>query len=223
MTTELYQVDGARFQVRPGTHDTEMIREIFEDRYYTCNGWDIPPDATVLDLGGGIGGFALYAAIHGAAAVYTFEPYPDSFDLLQTNIDGHPSINAFRYAVDTARGLVHMSAPTVMDDGIVNTGSPGIAADGVQVIAVSIHDVLAMRAHWDVVKLDIEGHEYPLIEAMTPHEFAKVDMFTMEFHHDDEATTRARGKKLARHLRGHGYVTEVSWAWGQQGRLRARR
>jgi hypothetical protein len=83
--------------------------------------------------------------------------------------------------------------------------------------------VLARRPRWDMVKLDIEGHEYPLLEALSAAEFARLDIITMEFHHDDEATAYDRGLELGRLLEANGFKVEVQWAWGLQGRLRARR
>lgn len=215
--------DDVELTVRDGTFDTEMAREIFEGRYYTCDGWDIPQGATVLDLGGGIGAFAVFAAVNGAAEVHTFEPIPESFDLLLRNTAPFPSIIAERAAVAVEPGTVHMSGFAPMPDGVINTGLPAISDHGLEVPAVGIHDVLARRPRWDVVKVDIEGYEYELLEAFTDDEFAKVGFFTTEFHHDDPSTTRQRGETLAAHLTSKGFRCEVDWSWGQQGRLRARR
>ena len=219
--------DGAEveFTARVNTHDIEMIREIWGDRYYTCDGWDVPPGATVLDLGGGIGGFAVLAAVAGARRVYAFEPTPDTFDLLVANVEPWPgTIVAVEAAVTVEAGTVHMSGFGAMPDGTINTGLPAVADEGIEVQAVSIHDVLARESTWDVVKVDIEGHEYPLFEAITTAEWDRIKMVTMEFHHDDEATCRARGRDLGVLLMRHGFNrVDVDWSWGCQGRLRARR
>jgi FkbM family methyltransferase len=209
-------------EVRDGTFDAEMAREIFEDHYYTCEGWDIPPGATVLDIGGGIGAFAVFAALNGAAEVHTFEPIPESFDLLRLNTANLPIV-AEQAAVAVEPGTVHMSGFAPMPDGIINTGLPAISDVGTEVPAVGIHDVLARRDRWHVVKLDIEGYEYQLLEALTADEFAKIDVLTMEFHHNDEAATHERGQNLGSYLERFGFRAEVDWAWGLQGRLRARR
>lgn len=217
--------DGAEFTVRDGTFDGEMAREIFEDRYYTCDGWGIPAGGTVLDIGGNIGAFAVYAALKGAAEVHTYEPMPDTFALLEHNIGGFPQITPHQQAIAVTAGTVHMSGFFAMSDGIINTGLPAISddPDGVEAEAVSIHDVLTQRPFWDVVKIDIEGYEYRLLEDLTDAEFEKIGMLTMEFHHPIAADTDARGRGLAAMLRSKGYETDYNWAWGCQGRLRARR
>ena len=216
--------DEVEFTARVNTHDIEMIREIWGDRYYTCDGWDVPHGATVLDLGGGIGGFAVFAAVAGARCVYTFEPTPDTFDLLAANVEPWPgTIIATEAAVTVEAGTVRMSGFEAMPDGAINTGLPAVSDEGIEVRAVSIHDVLAREPLWDVLKVDIEGHEYPLFEAMTADEWDRIETVTMEFHHDDEATCRTRGRDLGVLLMQRGFNrVDVDWAWGCQGRLRAR-
>lgn len=227
MSDELTTInfDGVQFTVRDGTFDGEMAREIFEDRYYTCDGWGIPAGGTVLDIGGNIGAFAAYAALKGAGEVHTFEPMPDTFALLVQNTARFPRIKAHQEAISVKSGPVRMSGFFAMSDGVINTGLPAISDDpgGVEVQAVSIHDVLASRDFWDVVKIDIEGYEFRLLEDLTDAEFEKIGMFTMEFHHPVEADTEARGRGLEALLKSKGYATDFNWAWGCQGRLRARR
>lgn len=222
---ETITYDGADLRVRSGTHDIEMVREIFEDRYYTCDGWDVHDGAVVLDIGGGIGAFAVFAARCGAAAVYTFEPMPDSFALLSENVEQYAAVRAECAAVATEEGEVMMSGFEPMPDGLINTGTPAISSEGLSVRAIDVHDVLAFELVWDVVKLDIEGYEYELLESLTPEELDKIRMITMEFHHDgDESETKARGDELGLYLYRYGFSrVEVDWAYGQQGRLRARR
>lgn len=214
------------FLVRKGTWDAEMIREIWLDDYYTIgDGWGIRKGATVLDLGGGVGGFAVYAAVQGADRIFTFEPITETYELLSTNVAPYPSIHPTAMAVATEAGEVHMSGFALMEDGTINTGLPAITDEGgTTVRAVSIHDVLGGLPHWDVVKLDIEGYEYQLLHSLSDEELAKIGMITMEFHHGDETTCEEQGKQLGAWLMGYGFGTvEVSWSWGQQGRLRARR
>lgn len=221
--TETVTFGDTEMLTRSGTFDAEMAREIFEDEYYTCDGWDIPADGIVLDIGGGIGAFAVFAAVHGAREVHTFEPIPESFRLLTTNVASFPTVFAEQAAVTVDAGTAFMSGFHPMPDGIINTGLPSVCDTGLAVPAVSIHDVLARRPRWDMVKLDIEGHEFPLLAALSATEFARIDVITMEFHHDDEATAYDRGLTLGAALESYGFKVEVQWAWGLQGRLRARR
>jgi FkbM family methyltransferase len=222
--TEVIAFDGAEFVVRSGTHDIEMTREIFEDLYYTADGWDVPEGATVLDIGSSVGAFAVFAARSGARVVHAYEPMPDSFRLLIRNVEQYPAVRTRKAAVAVTSGEVFMSGFEPMDDGVVNTGTPAISASGTTAKAVSIHDVLTLESVWDVVKLDIEGYEYELIEALSEAELAKVQMLTMEFHHPVESETETRGHQLGAYLAAHGFSdVQVDWAYGQQGRLRARR
>jgi len=222
MKTEIIRYGRIELEARSGTHDIEMAREIFEDRYYTCDGWDIPAGAPVLDIGGCIGAFAVFAVAHGARLVYSFEPIPESYALLIRNAAPWPAIMPVQGAVAVGGGYVTMSGFGPMEDGTINTGLPAISDTGLKVEAHSIHDVIKWQAGW-YLKLDIEGYEYELLESLSAEEMARIDVISMEFHHDDEATAYERGQRLAAYLHDFGFDTETDWSWGCQGRLRARR
>ena len=218
---------GVSILIREGTQDEDLVYEGFRDRYYTIDGWEIPGGAVVLDIGAAIGTFAVEAAEAGAAAVHSYEPIPESFGVLSRNAANYPAIRVVNAAVAVETGAATM-AGYVEADGHIYTGQSAIwtgeqDGPGLTVAAVGIHDVLAAEAVWDIVKLDIEGHEYALIEAMTADEFAKIGSVVMEFHHDVEADTLSRGEYLAGIFEGHGFEVEVAWTYGLQGRLRARR
>ncbi|HEU5474648.1 MAG TPA: FkbM family methyltransferase [Actinophytocola sp.] len=71
-----------------------FYEDIFAHRTYAKNGISIPDGATVLDVGGNIGLFTLFAH-HEAKDVrlYTFEPAPPLFELLRRNVAEH-GVNA---------------------------------------------------------------------------------------------------------------------------------
>jgi FkbM family methyltransferase len=46
----------------------------------------VPKDGVVIDVGAHMGAFTLYAALEGASRVYSYEPDPKLFSVLQRNI-----------------------------------------------------------------------------------------------------------------------------------------
>jgi len=227
---EVTPTEGVTLTARDATHDIEMVREIWGDRYYDIGaGWEVKPGDTVLDLGGGIGAFAVYAVEQGAAAVWTYEPVESSYALLERNTRSRPPVHATRAAVvaDDVPTVRMDAAFALMDTtlNVPNTGLPRVSPDGdTEVPAVSLVDVLALAERWDYVKIDIEGGEYPLFDVVSDEDLDRIGLITMEFHHDNESTTRQRGLDLGASLMARGFgVVEVGWAFGTQGRLRARR
>ena len=219
--------DGAAMRYRIGTHDLEMLREIWEDRYYTDGGFDIPHGATVLDMGGGMGGFSVFAGQQYAKKVYTFEPEPSSYDLLVTNTSRNKYASttvAYKAAITTDGEPTHLSGFSFMEDGVtINTGIPRVGSEGIPIQSFSIHEVLNWESYWDVMKVDIEGYEYELFDSMTHEEWGKIQMVTMEFHGDNENHTKESGQRLVNLLESVEFEVRRNWAWGNQGRIQAKR
>ena len=91
---------GLRFLVR-SRMDVWTVKEICLDRDYERVGEPIGGTWTVLDVGAGIGEFAIsVAAAHPDSEVYAFEPAPDAFELLRRNIElnGVRNVRAFPWA-----------------------------------------------------------------------------------------------------------------------------
>lgn len=65
-----------------------IYNEIFVDHTYEQYGVDLQPDSVIVDVGGNIGLFTLYAAwkLKGKAKIYVFEPVPFIYNILRKNI-----------------------------------------------------------------------------------------------------------------------------------------
>ncbi|MFF3395030.1 FkbM family methyltransferase [Streptomyces sp. NPDC002669] len=88
----------ARFTLPNGltvSHQNEaetrhFYEDIFDHRTYAKNGISIPDGATVVDVGGNIGLFTLFAHYEAKdVRVFTFEPAPPMFELLSQNVAEH--------------------------------------------------------------------------------------------------------------------------------------
>ena len=66
-----------------------------------------PYFATILDVGANIGQFAVAATLYfPGAKIYSFEPVPDVFKVLQENINKNPKIQAFNCALGNHHGQI---------------------------------------------------------------------------------------------------------------------
>ncbi len=64
--------------------DVWSVKETFVDRFYERYGAPVGEGWTVMDIGGGIGDFSIFAAYDKPSnQIYAFEPYPGSFTLLR--------------------------------------------------------------------------------------------------------------------------------------------
>ena len=91
---------------RPGTSDPLVINQVLlrqggKAEYYLPLALD---PKVILDIGSNIGASVLY--FHErfpSAKIYGFEPHPETFRILQANVDAIPSVEVFNYALGADR------------------------------------------------------------------------------------------------------------------------
>eukprot|EP00035_Acanthoeca_spectabilis_P031225 m.13120 g.13120 ORF g.13120 m.13120 type:complete len:752 (-) comp4619_c0_seq1:78-2333(-) len=82
--------DGMEVRAPSASEAAWVHNEIFTDRCYTPPGIRVWPGMTCVDVGGGVGLFALFALkVLRASAITTIEPAPVSFGLCVGNLAGH--------------------------------------------------------------------------------------------------------------------------------------
>jgi FkbM family methyltransferase len=156
------RLGGVRYTVGLRTSEIYVLGEIYEGRQYDrvpgyapCPGW------TVIDIGANVGTFTLHAARAGAH-VYAFEPNPDCFARLQSNIreNGVESlVTLFQQAVSDTSGDGQMVVATGGTTGGTVTRGSEVSRGRVrittldEVVAPSPTDTI------DLLKMDIEGAE----------------------------------------------------------------
>ena len=157
-----------RFAVRPDTSDSKSVREVVGRRGYASHGFTPQEGEYWLDLGANVGAFSVWAATHGAY-VHAFEPEPDCATLAQHNIDinglarkvrleragvwADDTVTTATLSINGARGNVWRSSLVKQWRGGTNIEVP----------------IVSVVPHWqpDVcVKMDIEGIEMPILEAL---------------------------------------------------------
>jgi hypothetical protein len=97
---------GLRLKVR-GPMDLWSVMVALLDRFYQLYGTEIGDGWTVVDIGAGIGEFTLVAACdHPQNRVVAFEPFAESFALLEQNLDlnGAGNVTTYPEAVGAQTG-----------------------------------------------------------------------------------------------------------------------
>ena len=154
-----------------------LLKEIWLQQVYQPQ-TPLPANARMLDLGANIGNSSAYMMrLHGVTTVVAYEPDAQNFLLLQQNLGQHTSVQLHQQAVGTKHetrsiALSHASGINKQFD------MPGTDA----VISVAdIADVLAPG--FDLVKMDIEGAEWPLLQRIaTLNLLQKANYWMIELH-----------------------------------------
>lgn len=103
----LYQLPNGLKISQLNKNETDFVyQEVFEDRSYLKHSITLDEGDCVFDVGANIGLFTLFAYAQSAnVKVYTFEPLPPTFKVLQTNIAQYGlAANTFRLALGRESG-----------------------------------------------------------------------------------------------------------------------
>jgi FkbM family methyltransferase len=163
----------ARFDITGG-NDPVVLTEVFDLNDYHITG--AVAGGTVVDIGANIGAFTVLAAKLGAATVHAWEPHPDNRACLEHNlalndVGGHVTVHP--EAVGGQIGTVHLAG-----DGAVAR----LDSSGQPVEAITLNDILETIDDVTFLKLDVEGAEYQIIDAVKPALLRRVGMIAGEFH-----------------------------------------
>ncbi len=177
----------AKLALRPGTWDRLIADAVFGAEYGPID----VAGRVVVDVGAHIGAFSVFAAAQGARRVLAYEPDPENFRLLAINAAGRPAIEPHRAAVwrsDRDEARVDWRGST----NPANTGGgtviecrsiAGVAVDRAgrrTVDAVALDAIVERAGSVDLLKIDAEGSEYPILA--TSRALDRVAAIVGEYH-----------------------------------------
>jgi len=130
------------------------------------------PGMRAIDVGANFGSYTrcLSELVGPAGEVWSIEPVPMTFDVLRSGVESLEAGNVrlLHSAVSDAVGMVRMQVPVYPTGGenfyearIVDSATPGLRT--VEVPAVSLDRLCERMPHVDLVKVDVEGHEWAVV------------------------------------------------------------
>ena len=207
---ELPQV-GVKFKVR-GVMDIWSVKETFLDRFYEKYSEPIQDGWKILDIGGGIGDFTIFAALgRPSSAVYAFEPTPQSFALLQENLRLNKVANVQGYAeaVWSEKGTLAIDTTVGEPGQFISQQVEGAAPQNGKVLvpSVSLAEVFGRLGleQVDLMKMDCEGAEYPVLFNASDEVLGRIKRMVMEYH---DNVTEFTHVDLERYLSAHGFQVQ---------------
>jgi FkbM family methyltransferase len=202
---------GGRYLAR-SRMDVWIVKETCIDRDYERDEVPVQDGWTVVDIGAGAGDFAISVALRSPMSrVYAFEPWRESFDLMNENLalNGVTNVHAFAEAVAAEKGDLLLTTPTGIEGQ--HRTSAGAAPDveraaGVRVPAVSLVEAFDRSgiAVCDFLKIDCEGGEYDILFHAGEGALGRVRHIAMEYH--DGVTTWSH-RDLVAFLESNGFAT----------------
>ena len=133
------------------------------------------PGDLALDLGANVGDMTAVLAANGAT-VHAYEPEPDTFALLRTRFADAPNVAVHQAAIADRAGQADLVLPASFADRPRSASKAASIAhdryrgDGAVTRMVALHDIRDVMAALPqpprIIKMDIEGAELPVLEAM---------------------------------------------------------
>lgn len=202
------------FHYRPETSDEKCMVEVLDQECYAHSKLGFRPEAGEhwLDLGGNIGAFSFWCIMHGAT-VTVFEPDPLNFKILTMNtlIQTNGSVQCCPV---NAAVTVHKKPKLTFYSGV----APGDFYRGSCIPPPTVremHDFSNIcirelsKVHYDGIKMDIEGSEFPIIDqGLLP----PCNKLVLEYHlsyDPDMAHFRRRIKLLKKRFRTVYYIESM--------------
>lgn len=214
-TEQLHNCLGQRLTVFSQDHIGDDIRKfgLFEKErlLFLLKLLQALPQAVVLDIGANIGNHTLVFAT-AASQVHAFEPMPAIHALLARNIADNKLSHARAHALalsdcnDTAtlhigkQGNLGMTSFEARDDN-----------SGTVTVNRRVGDEYLLEqgiTHVDFLKIDVEGHEYFVLQGLRQTLERDLPLITLEWN-DDTAIARFSGSDLWQFLMTHYSVHAV--------------
>lgn len=207
--------NGLTITTRPYRIDGSALNEVWFDRSYDPNAFGIPFDwkhaRHIVDIGGHIGTFTLFAAAKARdAKIVTLEPEPGNFVVLTANVAENnllPRITLHNMGLGNGQPITLYTFAGDRGGNSVYRNQDG----GVPIIieTISLKDIFD-RHNIDVcdyLKIDCEGAEYEALYTLPPEYFARIRMIGMEYHHFSQDSTH-NGDALQKHLENNGFTVK---------------
>lgn len=165
------------------------------------------PDSVVADLGAASADFSRQIVNRFGARCFAAEPLPENFALIQP----HPRVTALPVALSGTNGRIALGVRSGTMYGSASFGRYDSLPEGERIEVESLTlDGFRRRAgveRFDLVKVDIEGAEFPLFDAAKDETLTSVGQITVEFHDFLDASLTPRVEAIICRLEGLGFAS----------------
>jgi FkbM family methyltransferase len=179
--------------------------EMFVNGQYDC--YNIENLDTVFDIGANNGLFTLYLLNKGCKKVYAFEPNNKTEKNIKSILKDYDNYELIKKAVYTHDdGITFYTSENNSTIGSINRShvlAQGYAAENT-VESISLNTFIQENGitKIDLIKMDVEGAEYDVIENLEDYIFDITDSFLIEYHSNQNGVA----KKMVEKILSHGFV-----------------
>jgi len=211
-----------------------VFKEIFVSDFYSIDKLvaSLPRNPVIIDIGANAGYFniMLFSKIK-EGLVYAYEPIPSNYELFNKNISLNPGLQNHIHLYNKAvTGTASETVELFMEEASENSVIASVYADfdlqnkyRLVVPAITLQQIIQQNnlQHIDLIKIDCEGSEYPIIYETPGDLWDKIDMLTIEVHNLDNE--KRNTGYLQKFLEQKNYRVETAFAHSNCYTLTAKR
>ena len=183
--------------------------EFFIDRVY--DDLDLDNCKTVLDIGANVGLWTKYILTRNARKVYCFEPNKKALDHLKFGLRNEKNTTIVEKAVykEDATLKFYINDENSLTSSVLPESGHAPSYD---VDAICLENAINLTGEdkIDLVKIDIEGAEFDIIENLSQNVFDRIDSFLIEYHDFYFTEGMAKVDALEKQLENAGYTIHRS-------------
>ena len=164
--------------------DLDILVEVFIEKAYFPVGFEIHDNDIIIDIGAHIGMFSIYAAqFCKAGKIFCFEPLPDNFELLKSNVMKNKLENIFikNSAVSNKNHKLkfYQSNEDFAAGGLFRKSNNFFEVGGNTLEQIFENNMIKKC---NILKMDCEGAEYEILLNLPKEIFSKIDKICLEYH-----------------------------------------
>ena len=178
--------NGLKIKIRKYSTDLMALTHVWLIEEYKSQNFEIKDNDIIIDVGGHIGLFSLYASqFCKNGLIYSFEPVPENYNLLIDNIQSNDlnQIKSFNLAVSNSNSNVKL----YLNDDEAGHSMFSKSSKTITVDSISLQQIFDDNniENCNFLKLDCEGTEYEILQNLPLSYFDKIEKIIIEYHMAD--------------------------------------
>jgi len=202
--------DSLKYLVRARTCDRGIITTVALADQYEVDKLSFSDNAVVIDIGAHIGIFTVYISKK-AGTIFSYEPLPENFGLLQENV----FLNSIENKTRLFNCAVAGTKKTMkLYHSKENTGAHSFSGSGnryTEVPCISLQEVFDTNKiqRCEFLKIDAEGAEYEMLYSLPKNYFTRVQRIYLEYHALAPKKSGECSAELKKFLEENGYTVTI--------------
>ena len=176
--------NGLKIKLRTKSTDLQAFANVWILKEYEVKGFEILQNEIIIDIGGHIGLFSLYASLKNPdGKIISIEPHPQNFSLLKENLNnnGFTNIKILNKAVSNSNKNMELFIDS-LDDSAHSIHR--IGKNSIQIKGTTLHQIINENqiTNCNMLKMDCEGSEFEIISSLSDEDILKIEKICLEYH-----------------------------------------